>query len=226
MSAHPGLFITLEGADGVGKSTQCTLLAERLQREGYNPVVTREPGGTEGADRIRELLLNPAQPDWSPMAELLLFCAARRDHCERRIQPALNAGQVVLCDRFHDSTEVYQSVAGGADVATTQLFHEHAIGLIPDVTIVLLLDPQLAAERSHARGADDCRFESRGDDFRSQVEQGYRTICEREPDRCFGVDASQSAAEVADQIWDIVEPCLKPKCNHPTSNASPTQPSA
>ena len=206
-----GRFITLEGGDGAGKSTQAALLAERLRQSGREVVLTREPGGTKGAERIRSLILAGSIDRWSPVTELLLFSAARRDHCERTILPALARGAVVISDRFHDSTAIYQFAAHGASLELFDQIHRRAIGLVPHRTLVLLLDPAETEARLAARGDGDTRFERRGPAFHRQVDQAYRALCRRESDRCRKVDGSGPREQVAAAVWaavreDLAEP--------------------
>lgn len=199
-----GRFISIEGGDGAGKSTQAARLADRLRSLGREVVETREPGGTPGAECIRSLILDGEIDRWSPVTEMLLFSAARRDHCERVILPALRRGAVVVSDRFHDSTAVYQMAAHGADPDLFQKIHQHAIGLTPDITVVLLLDTTAARSRLDQRGDKTTRFELRGSGFDSAVQSAYRALCEREPDRCRAVDAAGAPEEVAAAVWEAV----------------------
>lgn len=199
-----GKFISIEGSDGTGKSTQVTLLARRLQGLGREVVVTREPGGTPGAERIRSLILEGEVDRWSAISEMLLFSAARRDHCERVILPALQRGAVVVSDRFHDSTAVYQLAAHGADTALFHWIHENAIGVTPHRTIVLLLDPAIARTRVNLRRGKRTRPEQRGAAFEFQVHVAYRELCRREPGRCKGVYATGEPEEIARKVWSAV----------------------
>ena len=199
-----GRFISIEGGDGAGKSTQAARLAERLRDIGLEVVETREPGGTEGAERIRSLILDGSLDRWSPVSEMLLFSAARRDHCERVIFPALERGAVVVSDRFHDSTSVYQLAAHGAGLDLFGEIHSRAIGRLPDRTVVLLLEPARARSRLDARGDKTTRFERRGREFDIAVHRAYLDLCTREPDRCKAVDASGDPAAVAEAVWNAV----------------------
>lgn len=205
-----GLLISFEGTDGAGKSTQAEILATRIRSLGRAVVVTREPGGTEGAERIRQLLLDGGPAQWSPMTEMLLFCAARRDHVERLIRPALEADKVVLCDRFHDSTEVYQAAGGGVATEITRRMHAMAIDCYPDLTLVMRLAPEAAAMRCARRETGHNRFEKRGDAFRARIEAGYRRLLEDDPERCRAIDASGGVDAVAKAIWEVVAPALTP----------------
>lgn len=199
-----GKLISIEGGDGTGKSTQSAILAQRLRGLGFDVVETREPGGTPGAERIRSLILDGDVELWSPISELLLFSAARRDHCERVIFPSLERGAIVVSDRFHDSTAVYQMAAHGADPALFSEIHRRTIGLTPVRTVVLLLDPSVARERRDRRSHDRTRFERRGVEFDSAVDRAFRDLCQRETDRCKAVDAAFDPAQVADAVWEAV----------------------
>lgn len=182
-------FITIEGGEGTGKSTLIQGLAGALADRGIKVVATREPGGTIGAEEIRELLVTGDTARWSPTTELLLINAARRDHVERIIQPALDAGTTVLCDRFIDSTRVYQGMnAVSADMIAA--LHASVIGLNPDRTIVLDVPSEVGLERSAARGGAD-RFEAKGADFHQTVRDGFLAIAAAEPTRCVVIDSTQ-----------------------------------
>ena len=158
-----GRFITIEGGEGAGKSTQIRRLAERLTASGFEVVTTREPGGSPGAETIRSLLVTGEADRWSPTTETLLLYAARRDHIERVIEPALDRGAVVLCDRFHDSTRAYQGVAGAVDPALIAFLESHVLaGLSPDLTLVLDLPVEAGLGRAAARGEGEGRFEAKG----------------------------------------------------------------
>lgn len=201
------MFISLEGADGSGKTTQVALLANRLQAENHDVEVTREPGGTPGAEAVARLLLDGATDRWSAMTEVLLFAAARRDHVERKIRPALDRGAIVISDRFHDSTAVYQS-ARGADPAEIEIIHNTAVAIRPDLTLVLQVDANEAGARLQARSEGEYRFERMGSEFHRRVARGYRALCEQEPERCQPIDGDGSAESVSDAIWSIVAPRL------------------
>ncbi|MFT7390435.1 MAG: dTMP kinase [Paracoccaceae bacterium] len=203
--APGGVFVTFEGGDGGGKTTQLRRLAADLRAAGREVVETREPGGAPGAEEIRRLVLEGAPGRWSPVSELLLFNAARRDHLERTIRPALARGAAVLCDRFADSTRVYQSAAraageDGADPAMVETLHALVIGLEPDLTLILELDPELALARGLARGGDETRFERFGADFHTRIRDGFRSLAAAHPGRCRLIDASGSETQVAARI--------------------------
>lgn len=186
-------FITLEGGEGAGKSTQARALAEALRARGLPVLVTREPGGSAGAEAIRALLLQGEAGRWSPRAEALLFAAARADHLEKTILPALAAGEWVICDRFIDSTRAYQGAGGIDDAAILALHGFGAEGLLPDVTFVLDLSVAAGRARAEARdGAAADRFAARGDDFHKSVRESFHRIAATEPDRVRLIDAAQS----------------------------------
>ncbi|MDE0110767.1 MAG: dTMP kinase, partial [Albidovulum sp.] len=157
------LFITFEGIDGTGKSTQVAILAERLRAFGFACVETREPGGTVVAEKIRELLKSIRAIRWSAEVEILLLTAARRDHVDQIIVPALKSGKIVICDRYLDSTRIYQGLSDSKIRAVIEDIHERIIGISPDLTFILDLSPCLALERIRGRGIDDRYFESYGD---------------------------------------------------------------
>jgi dTMP kinase len=210
-----GFFLTIEGVDGAGKSTQARQLVERLRREGREVVLTREPGGAPGAEEIRKLLLTGEAGRWSPVTETLLFFAARRDHVERLIAPALARGAVVICDRFTDSTRAYQATArpaegaAGADRALIDLLHREVIGLDPDLTLIFDMDPEAALRRGLARGIDEARFESLGAGFQTDLRKAFHAIAADEPDRCKLIDADDDEATIADRVWNTVRPRLR-----------------
>ncbi|WP_299363877.1 dTMP kinase [uncultured Paracoccus sp.] len=198
------MFISLEGIDGSGKSTQARLLAQHLRGAGHDVVLTREPGGAPGAEEIRRLLVEGAGDRWSPETEILLFTAARRDHLERTIEPALARGAVVISDRFADSTRVYQGAAR-ADLRTTvDRLHALMIGLEPDLTLVIDADPAGALARGAARGGAEDRFERMGVPFQQRLRDGFRALVEELPDRVRLIDGSGSPEEVAGRVQAAV----------------------
>lgn len=204
-----GRFISFEGGEGAGKSTQLHLLAERLRREGIDVVTTREPGGTEGADAIRELILTGAAERWGVRAEALLMNAARADHVERLIRPTLARGTWVVCDRYVDSTLVYQGVGGGLPESDLRALHSVATGdLWPDLTLILDMPEGEGLARAIARPGQELRFESKGDAFHAAVRAGYRSRAAAEPERCTLVEATGSIEIVAERIWAAVQPQL------------------
>jgi dTMP kinase len=209
VTAGRGLFVTVEGVDGAGKSTLVARLAARLRAQGRAVVETREPGGTPGAEEIRRLLVDGAPGRWSAETELLLFAAARRDHVERVIRPALDAGAVVLCDRYVDSTRAYQSAGRGAPRETVDALHRLAIGLDPDLTLVLDLDPATAARRAAARPGAAARFEAFGAGFQTRLGAAFRAIAAADPGRCVLLDAAGDPDALADAATAAVSARLR-----------------
>jgi dTMP kinase len=195
-----GLFVTLEGVDGAGKSTQIRLLADSLRENGREVVTTREPGGSPGAEQIRALLVEGAPGRWSAETETLLFAAARRDHVERTVRPALDRAAVVLCDRYVDSTRAYQAAGRGADPAFVDALHRLAVGLDPDLTLILDIDPSEAAARSGARGGAETRFEGFGLSFQTALRAAFHAIAAAAPDRCAVIDATGAPGAVAARL--------------------------
>lgn len=199
-----GKFITFEGGEGAGKSTQIRTLATDLQRRGLDVVVTREPGGSAGAEAVRSVILSGAARDYGAAGEALLFSAARIDHIDQLIEPSLAAGKWVLCDRFADSTRAYQGVLGNLDTRLIQaLEHVTLKGLKPDLTLMLDLDPKIGMARADARrGKSEAadRFESEGADFHKALRDVFRDIAAAEPARCVVIDASRTQGLVAADI--------------------------
>jgi len=192
-----GLFITLEGPEGAGKSTQIGMLAEALTARGVPILATREPGGSPGAEAIRSLLVTGDPDRWDAETELLLVAAARRDHVVRTIRPALAAGRCVLCDRFSDSTRAYQGGGGGLATSDIEMVNHLATsGLEPDLTLVLDIVPDAGLARTTTRQGIEGRFEALGDGFHSRVRHRFLEIAEREPDRCIVIDAARTPAQV------------------------------
>ena len=198
-----GCFITLEGGEGTGKSTLLASLRDRLEANGLKVVQTREPGGTVLAESIRQMVLHPPEGQtWSPMAEALLMNAARTDHLEKRIRPALAEGDWVLCDRFADSTRVYQSVQGGVSLEVLKMLEGSVLGKTrPDLTLVLDAPVEQTAGRRADRGNAKDAFEVRNKVFHEAVRQAFIDVARAEPQRCVLLDASRPAAEVADLAW-------------------------
>lgn len=199
------MFITFEGIDGSGKSTQIKILEEVLETRGLAVQRTREPGGSEGAEAIRALLVEGDPGRWSAETEILLFTAARRDHLERLIEPALNAGKIVLSDRFADSTRVYQGATRGDLRQTVDALHSLMIMREPDLTIVIDMDPDAALARGLARGSGEDRFEEFGAAFQHKLRAGFHALAEAEPDRVKLVDGNRSVEAVAQDILTLVE---------------------
>lgn len=201
------MFITFEGGEGVGKSTQVKRLVDRLEQFQIPFILTREPGGSPLAERIRTLLLDGVFKQCGPEVEAVMFAAARSDHLKRTILPALNDGKVVICDRFFDSTWVYQTLTGANEDFLKTLREEATNGVDPHLTIILDLDEKTAAERIVKRraGAAVDRFEQENAEFHSNVRSRFRMLAEQEPTRCVLIDASGTADEVDDRIWDVVK---------------------
>jgi dTMP kinase len=200
-----GRFITLEGGEGVGKSTQVKALAEALRERGVDVLVTREPGGSEGAEKIRELLLVGSEDRWGPRAEALLFAAARADHVDTTIRPAVDAGRWVLCDRFVDSSLAYQGGAGGLGIETVRSINTAAVGdCFPDRTLVLTLDE--GSERARARDSGDSdRIGGRPDYYHRKVDAAFRIIAAEEPERVQLIDASGTPEQVTQRLLGAIE---------------------
>lgn len=200
-----GRFITFEGGEGVGKSTQVKRLANRLRLLGHEVVETREPGGSPGAEAIRLLLLNGIAKPLGTEAEAILFAAARDDHMVTTILPALKRGAWVICDRFIDSTRVYQGALGNVDPRLIRSLENVVIGdNMPDLTIILDVDPEIGLARVKQRGEGTNRFEAEDFEFHRQVRVAYRDIAEREPQRCTLVDAGNTPDVIAVRIWMVV----------------------
>ena len=178
-----GAFITFEGIDGSGKSTQLKRLAEALKAAGHDVVVTREPGGSEGAEEIRSLVLEGATDRWSAETEILLFTAARRDHMERTILPALEAGKIVLCDRFADSTRMYQGLSRGDLRALVDQLHDLMIGREPDLTVLIDMDPATGLARAKGRQTAEERFEDFGQELQNKMRAGFLDLSREFADR-------------------------------------------
>lgn len=209
MTAPRGLFITFEGGEGTGKSTQARLLAAALTTGGREVLLTREPGGSPGAEEIRELLVSGAQDRWPPLAETLLFYAARADHLERVIRPALTDGKVVICDRFSDSTRAYQGAARRGDPALIDLLDKTVVGATqPDLTLVLDLPVEEGLSRAASRGGA-ARFESFDSDFHARLRAAYLAIAKANPSRCAVIDAQGTPDTVHARITAAVTQRLK-----------------
>lgn len=205
-----GRFITLEGGEGAGKSTQIGRLAEWLGARGIPAETTREPGGAPGAEAIRSLIVNGSIDRWDAMAEALLMTAARRMHVEQRIRPALDAGRWIVCDRFSDSTMAYQGYAHGLGRQPVEQLQQIAIGdMQPDLTLILDLPVEAGLARANARGSKtpgigEDRFERMGLDFHRRLRDGFLDIARREPERCVVIDATADIEAVASAIRDAV----------------------
>lgn len=210
--ANRGKFITLEGGEGAGKSTQARLLKTALEARGHSVVLTREPGGSPGAEDIRKLLVEGEPGRWSVLSETLLFIAARADHVEKTIEPALRSGAWVISDRFSDSTFVYQGIARGLGVEKVRELQHAALGdYAPDLTLLLDVDPDEGLKRAHARGhAAESRFEKFDGGFHARLRSAFREIAARETARCVLIDGERGADAVAADIWRTVETRLRP----------------
>ncbi len=210
---RPGRFITLEGGEGAGKSTQARLLAERLRSLGHECVVTREPGGSPVAEALREVILSGVAAPLGPSAETVLFTAARIVHMAQTIMPALARGAFVVCDRFTDSTRVYQGALGKVDPKLIEAMEEIAVrDRGPDLTLMLDLPAKTGLARAAARRADGAvdRFEAEGLAYHEGLRSAFLAIARAEPGRCRVVDAAQGPEEVAASIWAAVEDRLGP----------------
>ena len=195
-----GLFITFEGIDGSGKSTQASILAERLTARGMDVVKTREPGGSAGAEEIRSLVLEGDPDRWSAETEILLFTAARRDHLEKTINPALEAGKIVICDRFADSTRLYQGISRGELRKVVDQLHTLMIGREPDMTFVVDMDPATGLSRALSRQTSEERFEGFGEEMQQKMRAGFLEQAKEFSDRCVVVDGDRPIADVADEV--------------------------
>lgn len=200
-----GLFISFEGIDGSGKSTQARILAEALKQQGLDVVHTREPGGSPGAEEIRALVLQGDPDRWSAETEILLFTAARRDHLERTIRPALEAGKVVICDRFADSTRMYQGLSRGDLRALVDQLHDLMIGQEPDMTVLIDMDPAEGLSRALSRQGVEERFESFGQDLQVKMRQGFLSLAQEYPGRFRVIDGARSLDEVASDVLSVVQ---------------------
>lgn len=201
-----GKFITVEGGEGAGKSTQIKRLAQDLARAGLDPVVTREPGGSPGAEEIRRLIVTGEPGRWDPMTEALLISAARRDHVRVTIEPALASGRWVLCDRFALSTIAYQGYGHGLDPDGLETLERFATnGLKPDLTLVFDIDPALGLARAGRRASDaETRFERMGTDFHKRLRRGFLARAAADPDRHRVIDASRDPDAVAAEVAGLV----------------------
>jgi dTMP kinase len=201
-----GAFITFEGIEGVGKSTQIALAAAHLRRRGIEPVVTREPGGTPLAEKLRALVLEPGHGPVGPTAELLIMFAARASHVADVIHPALHAGRCVLCDRFTDATEAYQGGGRGVDAGAIRALAGIAHpGLSPDLTLIFDAPEAVAIARLAGRGAGQDRIEAENGDFFGRVRRAYLAIAAREPGRVRVVDATRPEADVAAGVAELID---------------------
>lgn len=199
-----GVFLTFEGIDGSGKSTQARMLADDLRSAGYDVVLTREPGGSPGAEEIRKLVLEGDPDRWSAETEILLFTAARRDHLERTIDPALAAGQIVICDRFADSTRMYQGLSRGDLRTLVDQLHNLMIGREPDLTLLIDMDPETGLTRAKARQGTEERFEDFGPALQKRMRAGFLALADEFPNRFRVIDGNRDMDSVAQDVTDIV----------------------
>lgn len=204
-----GLFLTFEGIDGSGKSSQARMLAEHLRGLGHDVVLTREPGGSAGAEEIRSLVLEGDPDRWSAETEILLFTAARRDHLERTIRPALAEGKVVICDRFADSTRMYQGLSRGDLRGLVDQLHDLMIGREPDMTVLIDMDPETGLSRAKGRQGTEERFEDFGLDLQQQMRAGFLALADEYSDRFRVVDGNRDMDSVAQDVTDIVLQALR-----------------
>lgn len=205
-----GRFITFEGGEGAGKSTQARLLVERLQASGLAVVLTREPGGSDGAEALRSLLVTGDRDRWTPTAETLLMYAGRSDHLTRLIRPALEAGTWVVCDRFSDSTRAYQGAGGGVDPAFIEAIEAEVVGdSKPDLTLVFDMPVEVGLDRAFGRDMFEARFESKGRAFHERLRAEFLRIAASQPDRCAMIDATGTLEGVAEQVWTTVSSRLE-----------------
>ncbi len=204
-----GRFITFEGGEGTGKSTHAHLLQEKFESHGISAVLTREPGGSPGAEEIRHMLLKGDAERWSPLSEALLFYAARDDHLRRTIRPSLRRGYWVICDRFADSSHAYQGAASGVGEDVLNMLDEVVVNsTMPDLTIILDLPAETGLQRTLERDGDDPRtdrFERKKLQFHENLREGFLNRARKHPGRCYVVDSSRPKEAVAARIWDIVK---------------------
>ncbi|MGM4981105.1 dTMP kinase [Hyphomicrobiales bacterium] len=227
MADANGLFVSFEGGEGAGKSTQIRRLAERLRELGHDVLVTREPGGSPGAEAVRHVLLSGAAEMFGTRMEAILFAAARNDHVEEVIRPALARGTIVLCDRFMDSSRVYQGVTGNLEADYIEALQRVAVnGVIPDCTLILDIPAEIGLERARKRAsavtAPD-RFEKEEMQTHEKRREAFLDIAAREPDRCHVVDALRSEDEIAEDIAAIVDRRLGPATNISSARSEAAQ---
>ena len=205
-----GLFVTFEGGEGCGKTTQIQKLADHIKDITTTPfVVTREPGGVPAAELIRGILVNGDAKTWRPTTEGLLMSAARHEHVEQIIRPALAQNKLVISDRFVDSTIVYQGIVGGVSADDIAAMNKIACGEIyPNVTIILDIDSQIGLARAKSRGEGEDRFEAKGHAYHEKVRAGFLEIAANAPSRCVVIDANRTPDAIASDIWQLVRPHL------------------
>ncbi|MBO9478083.1 dTMP kinase [Shimia sp. R11_0] len=208
-----GRFISFEGIDGSGKSTQAALLADLLRDLGHDVILTREPGGSVGAEEIRSLVLEGDPDRWSAETEILLFTAARRDHLERTILPALAAGKTVICDRFADSTRMYQGLSRGDLRSLVDQLHSLMIGREPDLTILIDMDPSVGLARAKSRQTSEERFEDFGEGLQQQMRQGFLRLSREFPERFVVINGADNKEAVAGDVLSAVTQHLQKGLN-------------
>jgi dTMP kinase len=201
-----GKFITLEGGEGAGKTTQATYIKEFLQSQGEHVLLTREPGGSFGAELIRGLLVDRAAYSWDALTEYLLFTAARRDHILKTIKPALEAGIWVICDRYYDSSVAYQGYAKGISLEILRTIYNFiSEGVTPNLTLILNVAPEVGLRRAHKRSNQEDRFEQMGLQFHQEIQKGFLEIVKAHPERCVIVNAEEEELQIRDTIVKIVQ---------------------
>jgi dTMP kinase len=218
-----GRFITFEGGEGAGKSSHARMLADRLEALGIPVVLTREPGGSPGAEIVRHVILSGAAKPFGPAAEAILFAAARDDHLEQTIRPALARGAWVICDRFADSTRVYQGVLGGVDLGLLLALERIVIGKDqPDLTVVLDVPAERGLERAAKRRGTDAadRFEAEAADYHAKLRDAFRALAAREAGRCVLIDTTRPRQEAAERVWHEVQSRLMPEKYRPAREAA------
>ncbi|MGN6467483.1 MAG: dTMP kinase [Rhizobiaceae bacterium] len=209
-----GLFVTFEGGEGAGKSTQIRILADRLRAAGHEVVVTREPGGSPGAEAVRHVVLSGAAEPFGPEMEAVLFAAARADHIDRTIRPALERGAIVLSDRFVDSSRVYQGVTGGIDRGFMESLERTTVeDMMPDLTLILDIDPEEGLRRASERrgGSQADRFEKEALSLHRRRRKAFLEIAKAEPKRCKVIDASRPTGKIAAEIASTIEDAIERK---------------
>jgi len=212
-----GKFISFEGGEGSGKSTQLSFVFNAIKSSDFGCIKTREPGGSPGAELIRNLLVNGSTDKWDPVAETMLFYAARIDHVAKIIKPALSEGKFVICDRFTDSTRVYQGIGKGLSEEYILKLHHLTLGNFqPDLTLILDIDPAIGLKRANTRAGAENRFESMDFEFHQAVRNGFLSIARRESERCIIIDASQEIAAVQSSVINAINQRLGLKL-HPTA---------
>ncbi|OCP16953.1 MULTISPECIES: dTMP kinase [unclassified Ensifer] len=225
MPLAKGLFVTFEGGEGAGKSTQLRLLADSLRALGHEVLTTREPGGSVGAEAVRHVLLSGAAEAFGVRMEAILFAAARSDHVEEVIRPALAKGTIVLCDRFMDSSRVYQGITGNLEPAFVETLERVAVnGVVPDRTVIFDLPATIGLERAQRRAGDESpdRFEKEELETHEKRREAFLDIANTNPDRCRVIDATQSAEAIAAEVLGLVESLLANADVPAPSNAGST----